>query len=233
MPRRLRLLDDGQAITGVVQKPWGTNYEAWRHPLSPYYDHKGDKLPVHPKPGPFGYRNWRGIILEVEGALKPSMLARFNDLRRGGTCRLLVAGWAMSNMSPLDFLWSEQPVFPLAPDTERFAGNMVEAAEQAGFLLASCTAAARSESDLRAGAGERVRQGFFFDTQAAFEARLAAMGDGVPEGAAEGWLADMRRAALPLFDAEVLEGLPDLPPQRQQHAAAARSRLIAAFAGGK
>lgn len=37
MPRRLRLVADGSGVTGVIQKPWGTNYALWKHPLSPYY----------------------------------------------------------------------------------------------------------------------------------------------------------------------------------------------------
>jgi len=37
MPRRLRLVTDSDRVTGVIQKPWGTNYALWTHPLSPYY----------------------------------------------------------------------------------------------------------------------------------------------------------------------------------------------------
>ncbi|MFN4131195.1 MAG: type I-E CRISPR-associated protein Cse1/CasA, partial [Paracoccaceae bacterium] len=37
MPRRLRLVAEAGQITGVVQRPWGTNYAKWKHPLSPYY----------------------------------------------------------------------------------------------------------------------------------------------------------------------------------------------------
>jgi len=232
MPRRLRLFDDGVLVTGVVQKPWGTNYEGWIHPLSPYYDHQGEKLPVHPKPGPFSYRNWRGIILSADTGSRPAMLDRFERLRRGEACRLLVSGWAMSNMSPLDFLWSEQPVFPLDPEAEHMASDMVAAAEHAGYVLASCTSQGAGEAEIGTGAGARARLAFFSSTQAPFEARLAAMSGGDTEGIATGWLEDMRRAALPLFDAEVLAGLADLPPQRQHKAAAARDRLVAAFAGG-
>ncbi len=232
MPRRLRLIGDEAGVTGVVQKPWGTNYQGWLHPLSPYYLHKDDKLPVHPRPGPFGYRNWRGIVFEVEGAVKPPLLDRFHRLRQGEKCDLLVAGWAMSNMSPLDFLWSRQPVFPLSSEAEHIAADMVEAAEQAGIVLASATSQGSGEDDMGTGAGARVRQAFFADTQAPFEAHLAAMTGGIPEGLSESWLETMRKTALGLFKAEVLPGLPGLSPQRQHLAASARARLVAAFAGG-
>lgn len=187
---------------------------------------------MHPKPGPFGYRNWRGILLEGDNAFKPVLLDRFNRVRRGEKCDLLVAGWAMSNMSPLDFLWSEQPVFPLATEAEDFAAGMVEAAEQAGIVLASAASQGRGEDDMGKGAGARVRAAFFAATQAPFEARLAVMSHGIPDGLAEGWLKEMRDVALRLFDAEILPGLADLPQQRQRAAASARKRLIAAFAGG-
>ena len=65
MPRRLRLMCDGGegTVTGVVQKPYGTRYQLWQHPLSPYYRVKpgAELLPVHPKPGRVSYRNWLGI----------------------------------------------------------------------------------------------------------------------------------------------------------------------------
>ena len=40
MPRRLRLQFEGDGVSGVVQKPHGTNYQGWVHPLSPYYRQK-------------------------------------------------------------------------------------------------------------------------------------------------------------------------------------------------
>jgi len=41
----------------------------------------------------------------------------------------------------------------------------------------------------------------------------------------------MRRAALPVFDREVMPGLADLVETRREKAIKARSKLIAAFAG--
>ena len=37
MPRRLRLVFGEDQVTGVLQKRYGTNYAAWKHPLTPYY----------------------------------------------------------------------------------------------------------------------------------------------------------------------------------------------------
>ena len=110
-PRRLRLVARDGTVTQVIQKPWGTNYSGWRHPLTPYYWKEPEHLPRHPKPGNFGYRNWRGVILQSESGLRPSTLEQYLRDIEGARCSLIVAGWAMKNMNPLDFLWSEQPVF--------------------------------------------------------------------------------------------------------------------------
>ena len=140
-PRRLRLVANSGMVTGVIQRPYGNNYQQWRHPLSPYYtDAKGQTLPVHPKPGAFGYRNWRGVLLASEKGLKPQVLTTYLKDVKAAKCSLIVAGWAMDNMKPQDFIWSEQPVFTLSEDTEFAATDMVEAAEAAGYALKVCVA---------------------------------------------------------------------------------------------
>ena len=231
-PRRLRLVTQDDAVTLVIQKPWGTNYEvaAWRHPLTPYYRMGLEFLPRHPKPGLFGYRNWRGVILQAETGLRPAALEQYLRSSEGARCSLIVAGWAMDNMKPLDFLWSEQPVFPLSEDEEDRAAACVEAAEQAGYAVAACVRDAVGEGDVRSGAGQRAREAFFTATQSAFEEMLEAISAGKLFAALE-WVAALRRAALPIFDGEVVPGLPDLAETRRREAIEARSKLIAAFAG--
>lgn len=230
-PRRLRLVNEGERIVGVIQTPWGTNYEGWVHPLSPYYHNKNKVLPSHPKPGTFGYRNWRGIILQSEGADRAKCLEQF--LRRTGSapCRLLVGGWAMSNMSPLDFIWSEAPVFPLDPDGEDLAGRLVEAAEHAGYELAKAVKRGKGEDNLRAGAAARARERFFAATQAPFEELLGQVINGHGAQARNSWLAEMKKVVLTLFDSEVMPGLADMADTRRREAVTARKHLIATFGG--
>lgn len=230
-PRRLRLLEKTGQVSGVVQTPWGTNYEGWVHPLSPYYRNKNQVLPKHPKPGAFSYRNWRGVVLQNDGADRAHCLDRFLKHREDEPCRLLVGGWAMSNMSPLDFLWAEAPVFPLDPEGEDLAGRLVEAAEQAGYGLASAVKQGRGEEDLTTGAGARVREMFFATTQAPFEAQMRRVVNGQDDQVPGDWLKALRRAALEIFDAEVMPGLPDLPETRRQAAVAARKGLLSTFGG--
>jgi CRISPR system Cascade subunit CasA len=232
-PRRLRLVGDARGVTGVIQKPWGTNYVGWVHPLSPYYMLTGQKLPRHPKPGPFGYRNWGGVTFQTTGAEVARNLYQYNGAHQGEDYRLLVAGWAMSNMSPLDFLWSEQPVFPLDMAAVDKAAALVEAAEKTALVLASTVAQGSGEVEIGTGAGEQARQSFFAETQGSFEVRLASMKSGIPDDLAKGWLADMAKVAVKLFRDAVLDGLADMTPQRQHEAAKAWRRLNSALSGGK
>ena len=229
-PRRLRLVARGNAVTQVVQQPWGTNYTGWRHPLTPYYKNGTETLPRHPKPGIFGYRNWRGVILQSETGLRPASLLQYLRDIDGARCSLIVAGWAMNNMKPLDFLWSEQPVFPLSEADEDRAAAAVEAAEQAGYAVAACVRDGVGDGDVKSGAGQRAREAFFAATQGPFEEMLEALSAGTPCAAGE-WVEALRAAALPIFDGEVMPGLADLAETRRKKAIAARSKLIAAFAG--
>lgn len=225
-PRRLRLLAEDGLVTGVIQQAHGNNYEQWRHPLSPYYtDNNGMALPVHPKPGAFGYRNWRGVLLASEKGMKPQALTTYLKDMKAAKCSLIVAGWAMDNMKPLDFIWSQQPVFTLSDDAEFAATDMVEAAEAANYALKVCVSEGADDNRALAASEE-----FFNVTQAPFEAHLARMaGDGGIRH--EDWLRELRKAALAAFDAAVLPGLPDLNERKRMSAVRARSRLLAAFSG--
>ncbi len=232
-PRRLRLVvRDGLAME-FIQKPYGASYPTsrWRHPLTPYYVQGTDFLPRHPKPGSFAYRHWRGVVLQSESGRRPLALEQYVRDVENGHCSLVVAGWAMDNMKPLDFVWSEQPVFRfLSREDEHSAAEAVEAAEQAGFTLARLVSIGAGEDAIRSGAGLRAREMLFDDTQIAFEEMLGGMSAGAPF-APERWLAKLRRAALAIFDAEVTPGLADLSEARRIAAIGARKQLLLAFAG--
>ena len=232
-PRRVRLMARDGLVTHVVQKLYGANYPSsrWRHPLTPYYAQGTDLLPVHPKAGSFGYRNWRGVILQSDNRRRPSALVQYLRDVEGGDCSLIVAGWAMRQAKPLDFVWSEQPVFRLPnKDHENSAAAAVEAAEQAGFTLARQVSIGAGEDSIKSGAGLRAREMLFADTQTAFEEILGRMSAGSPI-VPERWVEELRRAALSIFDAEVTPGLADLGEARRTAAIEARKSLVAAFAG--
>lgn len=209
MPRRLRLVFDGPLVTGIVQRPYGTNYGGWQHPLTPYRRKAGEEwLPVHPRAGTFGYRNWLGIVANAQNTdLRRQAAAVSGYPERvqgeGLEARVIVAGWAMDNMKPRDFVLSRQPLIALDQARTRLLHGMIEAAEAIGKALRQALKPVVGEGS----ALESLREEFFRRTQGPFEARLGGLRGG--EAVAHGWLADMRRVALAIFDAAALPGLAD------------------------
>ncbi|EPX84369.1 CRISPR type I-E/ protein CasA/Cse1 [Rubellimicrobium thermophilum DSM 16684] len=235
MPRRLRLIGQRGRITGVAQKPYGTNYAGWEHPLTPHYRQKAgaELLPLHPRAGAFGYRNWLGVALPAPNAADTARRAQVAGLwqARGGGRRadLIVAGWAMDNMKPRDFTFSRAPLLDLPDETAERVEGFVEAAVALGGALRGALAPVLAEGESR----EAAREEFFARTQGAFEARLAELtaAGANPQAVAQGWLADLRAAALAIFDAQALPGLAERDIRDQQAIVKARSGLTAAFAG--
>lgn len=228
MPRRLRLVSDGAAVTGVVQKPWGTNYALWKHPLSPYYRLKvaEEWLPKHPRAGRFGYRNWLGVVARNDdGDLAERALALRDWGQRGGEASVIVAGWAMDNMKPRDFILSVQPLFNLAPEAEDRLIGMIEAAEAAAIALRGAL-----EPVLAAGAArEAQREAFFLATEDRFLAHLRVLGAGGDP--AQDWLSDLRRQALSQFESLALPGLDQRGSDGIEAVVRAHRALVGTFLG--
>jgi CRISPR system Cascade subunit CasA len=236
MPRRLRLVETDGLISGVVQKPYGTNYAVWMHPLTPYYRQKPGEmaLPVHPRAGTFGYRHWLGVLAEKPGndglRERAHVLKLWDERRR--TARVagsvLVAGWAMDNMKPRDFTFSVQPVVDLEPEANLMLISLVEAAEQAALALRNVLEPLMAGGEAREG----EREAFYTATEAAFHARFAALKAGQVVGeVALAWLADLRRQALGQFDALALPGLDQRETDIVQRIVQARRNLQGSFAG--
>ncbi|MBW7923022.1 MAG: type I-E CRISPR-associated protein Cse1/CasA [Rubellimicrobium sp.] len=212
MPRRLRLIAENGLITGVVQRPYGTNYAGWDHPLTPYYRLKltDEWLPKHPRAGLFGYRGWLGVIVagEEDSGLqrRAGTLRAWHDRSGGKTARVLVAGWAMDNMKPRDFVQSSPPFVALQGMALGLLLGMIEAAEQFGLALRAALRPVLAEGEAR----EAVREAFHAETQAAFEAGLGELEAGAePQQVARDWVAAMHRTAMVLFEARALPGLAD------------------------
>ena len=173
----------------------------------------GEILPRHPKPGTFAYRNWLGIVLGAAGerkglAFRARAVADFSARSPEADADVLVAGWAMSNMSPLDFIWSEQPLFPLSPEAEFTAAELVDAAELAARALVSALKDVLSVDKSDYTRLDRAREAFFQQTQGAFEAALSRLAfDAEADPVKRGWLTTLRSEAERLFDAAALPGL--------------------------
>ena len=230
MPRRLRLIGDADGVTGVRQRPYGTNYAGWEHPASPHYRQKagGELLPVHPKPGLFGYRNWLGIVYRESGGLRhrAPMVEEWARRRpEGERVRLLVGGWAMSNMTAQDFIWSSEPLVPLDEAASDRLEGMIEAARIYAAVLRRALEPLTADGTAR----DAVQEAFFARTQGTLDALLTRLAAG--EDPARDWLAQMRRVALDLFDARALPLLSQRGETAQREIVARRGQMSAAFAG--
>jgi CRISPR system Cascade subunit CasA len=230
-PRRLQLVGE-EAITGVIQKPWGTNYGLWTHPLTPYYRQKpgAELLPVHPRAGVFGYRHWLGILAEAGEAGLRDMAQTLRDWRERNAylqleSTVILAGWAMDNMKPRDFTWSVQPMISLDPEGQAALRGLILGAEQAALALRAALASVLAEGEAR----EAEREAFYRSTEPAFLSRLQALKVGQP--VAEGWREDLAAQALSQFDALALPGLDQRETDQIARIVQARSFLSATFWG--
>ena len=254
VPRRIRLRfgdepgrceltgdRDERPVDALVQRPYGNNYGLWRHPASPYYRQKaGDPwLPVHPKPGRFGYRHYLGIALQSPDT---DLRRRADTVREvasgarrtgGGYPRVLVGGWAMDNMKPLDYVLGRAPV-PLAklrgPKTDA-AARAVRAATLAAGELVGALKDALGVDEKGTGIVSDARLGFFDDTERAFHAYLAELAVATDDTPAPRWLEAMREVVERRFDDVVESLIPELPPEAVTPIAKARRRLAAAMRG--
>ena len=237
MPRRLRLVGEDR-ITGVIQKPYGTDYAGWEHPLTPYYRQKAgaELLPMHPRAGAFGYRNWLGVVMEMPGDE--------GDIRRRAQCldsyqrrvlprdrekaSVIVAGWAMDNMKPRDFIWSRQPLLSIESEAGLTLIAMIQSAETFGLALRGALKVVAGEGS----ALEALREEFFTATQAHFDAGVGDLLAGMAHAdVAARWLREMEGEALAIFDRQALPGLDRQRPEDMQAVVKARQGLGATFAG--
>lgn len=229
---------DEVVVTGYVTRPWGTNYTAWSkgHPLSPYYLPKKtdtEWLPVHLQSSRVGYRDWLGLVMDsteglrIAAASVHAFTERARNLGRRDQialldCRLLVAGYAMDNMKPLDFGEALLPLIVTGSEIgdrqiRATARSLVEGAEiVAGHLVASVKLALygpKAKADTGSTVLGPVRDRFWAETEDAFFRTLrTAAGrfviDGEPAdepqearaATAEEWRNVLRRHALAIFD---------------------------------
>ena len=215
MPRRLRLVFDTGQVTGVIQRPYGTNYSYWVHPLTPYFRRKEDDLewlPVHPGAGRLSYRNWLGINLSNRqngtGTRRIAQVFRaYNNRPNAPECELLVGGWAMDNMKPVDFTLDTYPSFPsLDEDGKDRVQCLVEAANAASgavrrALKVVCLLDGTSLASLV--------EAFFAETEEGFVASVRRITDGGGREVEEDWYSLLTRVAGRVFDEQVLTGLVD------------------------
>lgn len=232
MPRRLRLVSAEGVVTGAVQKPWGTKYAVWRHPLTPYYRKKAGELafPVHPRAGTFGYRHWLGILAVAtdQELAERAFCIEEAEVRGIDADRVIVAGWAMDNMKPLDFTYSVQPYVQLSADNFVVLAGLVTAAEQAAVSLRGALKPLFAEGEAR----EAQREAFFAETEAAFLECFNQLKSGTATlEICNHWLRVLRTQALKQFENVALKGLDQRDTKSIQEIVSSHRSLMATFAG--
>lgn len=211
MPRRLRLVFRDDRVVGVVQKPYGTNYEAWEHPLTPYYRPKEEDpqwLPVHPKAGRLSYRNWLGVTMEPDekGTRRPARTVReCRNRSQMPDFELMVGGWAMVKATPVDFSLDKYPGFPiLGEERECRVRQLVDAANTASGALRK---ALKKACQLDGSSLDTVVEAFFAETEEKFEESVRGIIDDAGAEVEEAWHKTLTHQAIRMFDDRALGSL--------------------------
>lgn len=250
MPRRLRLqfelsssecamtgVTEDITVVGVIQKPYGNNYGVWRHPCSPYYRSKAgeEALPVHPKPGRLGYRQFVGISLQDsqnelrELAACVRWFARGRSSKAKPLLRLVVGGWAMDNMKPVDFIegFAPLPVDPRSVSVESLAVGLVKAADIAAGQLVSSLKRSLLISESDKGVVADAKAEFYDRTESDFfQALDLLLIDSNKQLVGERWRHVLLENAIFLFDRLSLAGFADRKPERAESIANARKSIF-------
>ncbi len=232
MPRRLRLMFDGEYVTGVVQRPYGANYAAWQHPLTPYYrpnESAAEWLPVRPHPGRLSYRNWSGILMRAGKNAKGLRRAAItvDEFLEPNTmpCEIMAGGWAMDKMKPLDFFLDRYPAFPGLNDED--ADRIHRLVETANTASGALRRALKTACRLDGETATTVTESFFAETEQAFGEKVRRIADNEGAQIEADWHRILRYQVLRMFDERVVSGLSDRDVASIKRQLGARQKLRA------
>ena len=213
MPRRLRLVFEEGQIVGVVQRPYGANYSAFMHPLTPYYRRKEDDpewLPVHPGAGRLSYRNWLGTTMSNgQDGTGTRQIAQaihvYKNRPNAPAYEILVGGWAMDNMKPVDFTFD---TYPSLPGLDEDDGERVQCLLEAANATSGAVRKALKLACFLDGTSlASVIEAFYAETEAGFVASLHEIAGGSSSKVEEDWYHLLTGVAGRMFDEQVLTGL--------------------------
>ena len=232
MPRRLRLVIEGERVVGVVQKKHGTRYQGWEHPLTPHFRTRADTAlrPVPVRPGTLSYRNWLGVTpgLDTGRLQRAATVRRMQDMAGAPACEILAGGWAMRGMKALDFHIDAYPDLRMDAPAAVRVRTLVEAATIAATRLAGALRNAHGA----AADSAAVEEEFLQRTESAFLACAHAIARTSEASTEKEWLKTLRRTALDLFDRENLPKLILHSGPHIERITGERRRLRLAFAAG-
>lgn len=262
-PRRIRLVFDegeqgregegrgegGRVAVGFRTLNYGANYQAWQHPLSPYYeDKKSGRLPLHPHAGASDYGDWLAW-LGVEAYLAktkryPAQVVQLWPERRaqiqGDLAKTLIEvfGYDMDNMKARQWLdahmpWINAHEAAMRGAVARLIAGSDAAAQALRYMLKLAVhgqtsgGGYRLPDTLNRDALSEPAERFWRETQAGFEALLDQLATHLHQGPEQTasliypWRDYLRRTALRIFDQTLdLDALTDQDPHRLLYARA-------------
>ena len=263
---------DEFVVREYVTRPHGTKYAGWgkEHPLSPSYKQTPTAVefrPRHLKSSRVGYGQWVGFVFkpnpngadESNAKLPAATITTFFNMRSLDlweddpsvveNARMLVAGYYLESMKPLEFGESLLPLVRVPEgrqtDAAQLAHSWVEAAEMAAGTIGIAVRQGLYGDNPKIGAGavvlENAKVRFWGDTEQEFFAQVPKVIAGLPKedpdrayhrtvGAA--WLEAMRRVAIAIFDTVVPIDTSDLKDiDDYKTIVEARRFLVSTFAG--
>lgn len=267
MPRRIRLDLEALArgtcdvchrtemplVRHYVTRNYGMNYKgAWRHPLSPYYMAKDEKLPMHPQPGGLGYRHWLGLVLGMHSDKRrieaASVVGEFLSRPERGQLsassgssaahpQLWAFGFDMDNMKARCWYETHLPLYDLEgspTEAQTLLRNDVARWLAAADLAASYLRGAVKDawfSDEARGDFSHIDAAFWQRTERGFyrllQQRMAQLRQGAPgdeRAVSTHWLGQLQAEVLRLFEHDFV-GAGAIERQKPRRVAEARVQL--------
>lgn len=244
----------GDVISLVKERPNGTKYSGWNHPLTPYREiAQSDLFPVRPKGGDQSYRHWVGWVQSGGKSKRPaSVITDFLENKHTkGQFRVWAFGYHMEKANAKAWCESTFPLYGLSGDQARsqetvhdFAVHLVAAAECTCSILMDCvkdawfTKSSKIKNELSLVAG--ISSSFYSVTESDFYDVLRQLIDSlrVPAKSVElvvlreHWLKTISDAAVRLFD-DTLVGSSPIEAQNPRRIAEAHRRLVSGLRGNK
>lgn len=235
MPSRLRVEFSNGGICDITGRDepvvahvyrvrsYGVEYTGWIHPLSPRYRKtlSSESLPLHPKRGGLGWRDWSGMATDDPNGLRTRAPAVSHFVMHraarvdASELRLWVFGYSFEQAKAECWVDSRMPLFAvLDPERMAFLYDVADRLTQATRLMTSeaffAVKRVLQPGMQGDGFGKAVLQGRVWDlSEAAFYGLMRDVSLGpsgaLPElGACEAtFLAVLKRATLEVFDSAV------------------------------
>lgn len=241
-------------IRSLYKRPAGVWYdESWRHTLTPYYENKDDKLPVHCNPGGITYRDWLGIVQtdKEHGREIARVVAQFHyrniDIESLDEMRIWAFGFDLDRVKARCWYDSTMPIITV-PEAlrDRFAISAAQIVKAANYIAPAVHRQVKEglyKSEGGQGAVPKskkadvtvVKRRFWKETEPLFYDTLDRIHHTLESGEdlrplKEEWVRQVRDQALKLFDFYAQTEYVDV--HRPKRIVAARKKLLKTISPG-